>query len=65
MKRLQKEIPGIKIAIIAHGDYCDAHTYVTKVMNFTTNGQQLCTFVENVEATGKLCGLKVGKSLPH
>ena len=54
VKRLQQEIPGIRIAIIAHGDYCDRHgSYVTKIMDFTTNDQQLCTFVENVESTGK------------
>ena len=29
--RLMKEIPGMRIGIIAHGDYCDARsTYVTK-----------------------------------
>ena len=29
--RLQKDIPGIRIAVIAHGDYCDqGSSYVTK-----------------------------------
>lgn len=55
VKRLQEEIPGIRIGVIAHGDYCDsASTYVTKIKDLTTNSQQLCTFVENVEATGNV-----------
>lgn len=54
MKRLQQEIPGIQIAIIAHGDYCDSGNYVTKIMDFTNNTQQLCTFVEKVGATGNV-----------
>lgn len=53
MKRLQQEIPGIRIAIIAHGDYCDRNwRYVTKIVDFTTDSKKLCTFVEKVEATG-------------
>ena len=53
MKRLQKEIPGIRIAIIAHGDYCDSDVYVTKILDFTTDEKKLCSFVENVASTGK------------
>ena len=52
VKRLQSEIPGIRIAVIAHGDYCDAHTYVTKIVDFTTDGKKLCDFVQNVQGTG-------------
>ena len=52
VKRLQNEIPGIRIAIIAHGDYCDASVYVTKIMDFSTDVDQLCNFVQNVKGTG-------------
>ena len=53
VQRLQSDIPGIKIAIFAHGDYCDAKsTYVTKYENFTDNIAQLCKFVKFVKATG-------------
>jgi len=52
VKRLQKEIPGIRIAVIAHGDYWDSHTYVTKIMDFSTDGNKLCDFVQNVQGTG-------------
>ena len=52
IKRLKREIPGIRLAIIAHGDYCDADTYVTKIQNFTEDENTLCKFVENVSSTG-------------
>ena len=51
--RLQAEVPGIRIAIIAHGDYCDANsTYVTRQLPFTQDGAALCRFVRTVGATG-------------
>lgn len=55
VKRLKEAIPGIRIAIIAHGDYCDSTTtYVTKIKDFTTDAKQICSFVENVGATGNM-----------
>ncbi len=57
VKRLQKEIPGIRIAIIAHGDYCDSDVYVTKILDFTTDEKKLCSFVENVASTGNFISL--------
>ncbi|MFO0758476.1 MAG: vWA domain-containing protein [Byssovorax sp.] len=51
--RLTKEIPGIRIGIIAHGDYCDAKsTYVTKALDLTDDVEKICRFVERVEPTG-------------
>ena len=53
IKRLFKDIPDLRIAIIAHGDYCDeGSTYVTKTLDFSSNQQKICNFVENVGATG-------------
>eukprot|EP00092_Neocalanus_flemingeri_P008093 GFUD01008733.1.p1 GENE.GFUD01008733.1~~GFUD01008733.1.p1 ORF type:complete len:520 (-),score=147.42 GFUD01008733.1:102-1661(-) len=53
IQRLKAEVPGIRIAIIAHGDYCDAHSsYVTKIQDFSEDEKTLCKFVENVGATG-------------
>lgn len=50
--RLLDEIPGIRIGIIAHGDYCDAgKTYVTKTLDFSGDVDKICHFVQNVEAT--------------
>jgi hypothetical protein len=51
--RLIKEIPLIKIGIIAHGDYCDRGiTYVTKTLNLSNDIDTICDFVQNVEPTG-------------
>jgi hypothetical protein len=51
--RLFEEIPGIRIGIIAHGDYCDRnHPYVTKHFDISTDVAKICNFVEKVEATG-------------
>jgi hypothetical protein len=53
VKRLMKEIPGIRIGIIAHGDYCDAgSTYVTKALDLTSDGDAIVRFVEKVGPTG-------------
>lgn len=53
VKRLMKEIPGIRIGIIAHGDYCDAgSTYVTKALDLTDDGDAIVRFVEKVGPTG-------------
>jgi hypothetical protein len=52
VSRLMKEIPGMRIGIIAHGDYCDAgSTYVTKALDLTDDVDKICRFVERVEAT--------------
>lgn len=51
--RLLDEIPGIRIGIIAHGDYCDATTtYVIKTLDLSGDVDKICNFVQNVEATG-------------
>src|SRR5262245_354814 len=51
--RLREEIPGIRIGIIAHGDYCDAgSTYVTTSLDLTDNVSAICRFVETVQPTG-------------
>src|SRR5262245_23929466 len=51
--RLAEEIPGIRIGIIAHGDYCDkGSTYVIKTFNLSRDIDAICHFVENVEPTG-------------
>ena len=54
MQRLQSDIPALRMAVFAHGDYCDAsvYGYVTKWIDFTTNIDDLCDFVTKVEGTG-------------
>ncbi len=50
--RLFREIPNLRIGIIAHGDYYDARTsYVTKHLQLTSDPLAVSYFVKNVEAT--------------
>lgn len=51
VKRLKSAIPGIKIAIIGHGDYCDGPNTLT-TMDFSSDEKKLCDFVKNIPATG-------------
>lgn len=52
VKRLFKEVSELRISIMAHGDYLDAKsTYVTKMLDFTTDINKICHFIRNVEAT--------------
>ncbi len=51
--RLAEEIPGIRIGVIAHGDYCDRNsTYVTRRCDLTGDVDLLCKFVETAAPTG-------------
>ena len=51
--RLAREIPGIRIGIIAHGDYCDARTtYLTKMLDLTHDADAIVRFVDSVGQTG-------------
>lgn len=53
IQRLQADIPGIRIGVIAHGDYCDEEVfYLEKHIDFTQNVAELCQFVGEVEGTG-------------
>lgn len=52
VQELKREIPGIRIAIYAHGDYCDAGaTYVTKHINFSNNPNTLSNIISIVSKT--------------
>jgi hypothetical protein len=52
VRRLFRDIPGLRIAIKAHGDYCDAGTtYVTKTLDFSTDVEKICAFIRNVGPT--------------
>ncbi len=53
MRRLLRDIPGIRIGVLAHGDYCDyRHSYVVKTQDLTSDVNVLCDFVEDVPSTG-------------
>jgi len=54
IQKLFKDIADLRIAIIAHGDYCDArnpNSYVTKILNFSRDVDKLTNFVMSVGKT--------------
>lgn len=51
IQRLQADIPGIRIAVVAHGDYCDASNYIIKWIDFGASLPEMCDFVQNISAT--------------
>ncbi|XP_022319697.2 uncharacterized protein LOC111122301 [Crassostrea virginica] len=53
IQRLQSDIPGIRLGVIAHGDYCDEEEfYLEKHIDFTQNVVDLCNFVGGIDGTG-------------
>src|SRR6266545_700175 len=53
IQRLFREIPNLRIGILAHGDYCDAgSTYVTTHQDLCNNLDALVQFVQTVTPTG-------------
>ena len=51
-ERLLRDIPQMRIAIMAHGDYCDYHNYVERHVDFTSDVDVLVDFAEQVPKTG-------------
>lgn len=51
IQRLQADIPGIRIAVIAHGDYCDKDSYIIKWIDFGSSLPEMCDFVRNISRT--------------
>ncbi|XP_067683923.1 uncharacterized protein [Haliotis asinina] len=52
VQRLQADIPGIRIGIFAHGDYCDASNYIVQWIDFGASTPEICKFVKEVKPTG-------------
>lgn len=50
VKRLFRDIPNIRIGIIAHGDYCDAPNTLKK-FDLSTDQEAICRFVNTVPPT--------------
>src|SRR5689334_17295244 len=50
--RLMKDIPKIRIGIIAHGDYCDNNRAIT-MLDLCDDVDKICSFVDS--APCKLC----------
>ncbi|KAK3602915.1 hypothetical protein CHS0354_039331 [Potamilus streckersoni] len=51
VQRLRADIPGIRIAVICHGDYCDSDKYVVQWIDFGASLPELSNFVSRVERT--------------
>lgn len=61
--RLFEEIPGIKIGVVAHGDYCDEkETYLMKQIDIGSTESQIVDFVNNVQNT---CGGDYPEAYEH
>ncbi|XP_067934658.1 uncharacterized protein [Watersipora subatra] len=53
ISRILTDIPNIRIAVFAQGDYCDeSSTYVTQFLDFTTDKSKLVKFVKEVKGSG-------------
>lgn len=50
VKKLFKEVPSLRLGIIAHGDYCDGDKVIS-VLDFTDNIDDLCKFIKDVPQT--------------
>jgi len=52
VKRLFDEVPGIRVGIIVHGDYCDVDSsYLMKMVDLTTDRNKIITFIKEVGNT--------------
>jgi hypothetical protein len=52
-ERLFASIPGIRIGVIAHGDYCDEHTtYLYKSLDLTNDKNAIINFINTTGDTG-------------
>lgn len=49
-ERLFREIPSLRVAIIAHGDYCDNDKVLTQ-LDFTTDQSKIKKFIEDAPST--------------
>ncbi|CAD5113521.1 unnamed protein product [Dimorphilus gyrociliatus] len=52
IERLFTDLPTLRIGVIAHGDYCDKRTYITKHHELSNNVADLVDFVNKVGTTG-------------
>ena len=53
LTRLFSDIPNLKVALLAHGDYCDEREfYLTKSLDLTGDLDALVDFLKNTDGTG-------------
>ena len=51
VRRLMRDIPNLRVGVIAHGDYCDGDQAITK-FDFSSDERAICRFVDTVRSTG-------------
>ena len=52
VEKLFAKISGLRMGVIAHGDYCDqGRSYVIKMLDLTSDRRQIVEFVKNVGPT--------------
>lgn len=51
VRRLFKEIPGLRVGVISHGDYCDGKNMISK-LDLTDDEQKVVDFINSAPATG-------------
>ncbi len=51
VRRLFKEIPGLRVGVIAHGDYCDGDKMITK-LDLTDSEKKVVDFINKAPGTG-------------
>ncbi|MDP3276842.1 MAG: vWA domain-containing protein [Deltaproteobacteria bacterium] len=51
VKRLFKEIPGLRVGVISHGDYCDGDKMIT-MMDLTDDEKKVVKFINSAPQTG-------------
>lgn len=52
VKNMFNQVNDIEVAVIAHGDYCDADdAYVTYKFDFSNNIEDICSFIKTVGST--------------
>ena len=52
MDRLLRDVPMIRVGLIAHGDYCDHRNYVVRSHDLSADADSLKEFACNVPSTG-------------
>lgn len=50
-RRLFKDIPGLRMAMVSHGDYCDGSD-VINIMDFTDDEDKVVNFIQRAPRTG-------------
>ena len=51
-ERLLRDVPNIRIGIMANGDYCDYSNYVVRFTDLTSDVDTVVNFVNTVPSTG-------------